>query len=219
MKMLLPIAGVAVLSGMMTGCATVSPEECRAAYQNEYARLAALPPAEVVSSPNFDVSNCARLSCDLFNEVHPLMKAYVDKTESSREYIGFMNDIQYYVKEEKMSEQDACKKVIDDVMAADATRPDDQKLWPKIQKGIAAVNELDPKNQLVKIAVLTARNLEIDKSVKTLPKSFRHEDFMGMAQRVSECAAISKQLTDAAECLTYLSDQYSRVIALDNYAR
>jgi len=199
---------------IFTGCAT-----SRDAIQKEYARLAALPPGVMVVSPNLEVANVAKASCDTFSVVQPMMKAYVDKTESNREYTGFMNDIAYYVKEEKMTEQAACKKVHDDVIAADAKRPADQKLWPKIAKGIAAANELDPKVQLTKIAALTARNLEIRDSVKNLPTSFQSEDFMGKAQRVKECSAISAQVMDSAECLVFLGEQYRRVIELETYVR
>ena len=89
-----------------------------------------------------------------------MMKAYVAKVESCREYTGFMNDIRYYVEEEKLSNKEACRKVCDAVIAADANRAGGQKIWPKIQKGIVAANELDPKKQLAKIALLIARNTE-----------------------------------------------------------
>jgi len=203
----------------VAGCFTTSPEERRAAYQKEFERLSNLPPAVAVASPNKAITKCAKLSCDLFNEVQPLMKAYVAKVESNREYTGFMNDVQYYVKEEKLSNQEACKKVKDDVVAADANRPDDQKVWPKIKRGIAAANELDPKKQLAQIAILVARNADIQKEVSDLPKSFSNEDFAGKMKRGDECSAISKQLAESAECLVYLGDQYSRVVELESYAR
>ena len=207
------------LCACVSGCFTTSPEERRAALQKEFERLKSLPPAVMVASPNKDVAKCAKLSCDLFNEVQPLMKAYADKVETSREYIGFMNDIQYYVEDEKLSNQEACKKVKDSVVAADANRPNDQKVWPKIERGVAAANELDPKKQLAKIAILVARNEDIKKTVSDLPKSYSNEDFQGKLKRGDECSAISKQLAESAECLAYLGDQYARVVELENYAR
>jgi hypothetical protein len=214
MNKLVAVSAVALSVGLVAGCATT-----RDAYQKEFERLSSLQPAAPVASPNRDVANCAQMSCDLFNEAHSLMKAYVAKTEANLEYTGFMNDVQYYVDEEKMDAKAACKKVADDVIAADAQRPDDQKLWPKIQKGIAAANSLDPKKQLAQIAILVARNTEIVKSVSNLPNSFQNEDFMGKAQRGVECANISKQLSETLECLTFLGDQYSRVLELEAYAR
>ena len=148
MNKVMMIAGAIALIGVMTGCLTMSPEERREAYAKEYERLAALPPAEVVQSPNKAISDCAKLSCDLFNEVQPLMKAYATAVENRREYTGFMNDVRYYVEEEGMSNKDACKKVHDAVIAADAKLPADQKVWPKIQKGIVAANQLDPRSSL-----------------------------------------------------------------------
>ena len=223
MKVMMAVGAIAVIV-LMTGCSTMlpakmSPEEQRAKYQEEFARFAALPPAQLVFSPHPAVANCARLSCNLFNAVHPMMRAYVAKVETSREYTAFMNEVRYCVEEEKLSNEDACKKVYDAVVAADANRPDSEKLWPKIQQGVAAANELDPRRQLAQIAVLVASNRKIDKSMRALPKAFKKGDFMAKVQRASECAAITKQLTDSLRCLAYLEDQYSRVVEIENYAR
>lgn len=213
---------VAALVGLMvTGCFTMSPEEQREAYQKEFARLAALPPAGQVATPDPDLANIAKLSCDLFNEVQPMMKAYAAKVESSREFTGFMNDVQYYVKEEKMSEKDACKKVMDDVVASDAKRAEGEKVWPKIQKGIAAANELDPKKQLVQIATLIARNTEISKSVQGFKESpaFKNGDYQAKLARANECGEILNQLEETGKCLYFLQDQFTRVVELDNCSR
>lgn len=221
MKKLAIVCTTLMMGAFWAGCATTSPEKQREAYQNEYKRLAALPPAQMVASPNPDVANLAKMSCDLFNEFQPMMKAYVDKVETSREYTGFLNDVRYYVEQEKMSEADACKKVAADVQAADAKLAADQKVWPKILRGYAAVGELDVKSQLVKIAALVARNQKIVESVKNLSsgKSFEKEDFMGKAQRGRECNAILSQATDTLNCLKYLGDQYTRSLELEAYAR
>jgi len=88
MNKLVGIAGVGMAVAVVAGCATT-----RDAYEKEYARLSSMPPATLVVSPNREVANCAKSSCDLFNEVQPLMKAYVAKTESSHEFTGFMNDV------------------------------------------------------------------------------------------------------------------------------
>ena len=225
MKKVMMVVGAIAFTTLMTGCsmlepAKLSPEEQRAKYQEEFTQFAALPPAQRVHSPNRAIADCAKLSCDLFNEMHPMMKAYVAKVESSREYTAFMNEVRYCVEEEKLSNKDACKKVYDAVIADDAKRPDGEKLWPKIHNGIVAANELDPKKQLAQIAVLIARNSNITKSAQELPKAFSKEkDFRVKAQRASECAAVLKQAMDCLVCLNYLSDQYSRVVELDNYAR
>jgi len=210
---------LASIAATIAGCTTMTPEEQRAAYQKEFSRLAALPPAEKVVSPNSAVDNCAKLSCDLFNEVQPMMKAYVAQVENYREYTAFMNEIKYCVEEEKMSEEAACKKVTDAVTAADANRPADQKVWPKIKAGIDATNALEPKKQLAQLATLVARNTQIVSSVGNLPQSFGSEDYMGKIKRASECAAITKQSGETLKCLNYLIDQYNRVSELDEYVR
>lgn len=201
---------------LLQGCVT---EESRAARQKKYSRLYSLPPAEPVPSSNEEVSICAQLSCDLFNEVHPLMKAYVDKIDSNREYISFMNDVRYYVEEEKMSNADAIKKVVDAVIAADVNLPDKEKLWPKIQKGVAATKELDPKTQLIKLTELIARSKNVTERVAKLPVSFMNESLQDKFDRVRECFAIGKQLADVKKCLIFLVDQYLRVVELENSSK
>jgi len=213
------VFAIAAVAVTFAGCTTMTPEEQRAAYQEEFSRLAALPPAEKVVSPNSAIDSCAKLSCDLFNEVQPMMKAYVSQVENFREYTAFMNEIKYCVEEEKLSEDAACKKVADAVTAADANRPADQKVWPKIKAGIDAANALEPKKQLAQLATLVARNTQIVSSVNNLPQAFASEDFMGKAKRASECAAISKQSGETLKCLNYLMDQYNRVSELDEYVR
>lgn len=213
MKKLTMIVGALLAGVILTGCAT-----SRDSWQKEYARLAALPPGMMVESPDPHVAEVARTSSEVFTEVQSVMKAYVDKIDASHEYTGFMNDIAYFVKEEKLSDEDACKKVYEAVLAADANRPADQQVWPKIAKGIAAANELDPKKQLSQLALLTARNLTVVENVQNLKKSF-NGDFATVAQRTRECTAILEQTKDSAECLLFLGEQFRRVIVLKNYAR
>lgn len=219
MNKMLVLTGCAIVAFAMVGCVTSSSADRRAAYQEEYNRFKALPAAKQVESPNEEIAACAKLSCDLFNELHPVMKAYIEKVDSSREYVGFMCDVRYYVEEEGLSNEAACKKVADDVKAADAARADGEKIWPKICQGISAAHELDPKKQLVQIADLTVRNKNIAERMKKLPDSYKDEPFQSKLQRTKECSAISKQSADVGECLLFLGDQYSRVLELESISK
>lgn len=87
------------------------------------------------------------------------MKAFVAMTETSLEYEGFANDAKVCAETEHISLQEAYKKIAAEVVAADANRPDGQKLWPKIEKGIAAANVLYARTQGV---------LEMDSQVNDL---------------------------------------------------
>ena len=78
MKKVMMVVGAIAFTTLMTGCsvlapAKLSPEEQRAKYQEEFTQFAALPPAKMVASPNRAIADCAKLSCDLFNEMHPMM--------------------------------------------------------------------------------------------------------------------------------------------------
>jgi len=186
--------------------------------QEEYARLAALPPAERIHAPDKTIDDLGRLSCDLFNEVHPLMKAYVAASETHREYIGFMNDIQVCVQEEKLSNEEACKKVSAAVMAEDANRPADQKVWPRIVEGINAANALDPAKMLKDLVVLTARNAQFIKSAAELKNSFKGFD-AATIKKASAVGKISEQLATTGECLVFLTEKFRQVQVLKYYQK
>lgn len=259
-KYKLMVISVVLLAGMMfTGCSTVKQWsadvqdwysakqlEWREARQKELKQLAALPPAQmVVVSPKPDITNCAitnaicaKLSCDLFNMAQPKMKAYIAFAETSREYTGFVNDIQYYMEEEKLPVQEACKKVADAVKAADAKRPDDQKIWPKIVKGVNAARTLGTENQLAPIMELSSRRLGVSamlgknlKRMDKLQKKFKdakkkkeidentYRQCIGVIMsRRAECAAINNQLNLTSRCISFMRDQYSRMKDLEKYA-
>ena len=214
MKKLMVIAGAVALAGVIAGCAST-----REAVQKEYERLTSLPAAEQVVSPNKQVNDVGRASSDLYNVCHAKLKNYVAATENHREFTGFMNDVQFVMKNEGLSEADAMAKVCALVQEEDKARPDAEKVWPRIVKGWAAANALDPAKQLAEIARLVIRNQEIVKSAKELPNSFKNEDFMGKAKRASEVSLITAQLAQTAEMLAFLGEQYRRVQKLKTYQK
>jgi len=235
-----------------TGCSTIkswsnSVQEWHAANQvkrrnqiaQEFKRLASLPPAQLIVSPDPEIADCAKLSCALFNDAQVKMKAYVDFTETAREYTGFINDVQYYIKEEKLSSQDACKKVVDAVIAADAARSESEKLWPRIKRGCVAARALGPQNQLALISGLHERWFEIHKRLgkidKLLDKRYKELKLARKSHQIddqaliegknliknrrAECMAINGQLNEASNYMSLISDQYNRVVELENYTK
>lgn len=215
MKKLMMVAGVAALVVMIAGCATVTREDIA----KEYERVAALPPAERIHSPNKAVDDFGRLSFDLYNYCHPLLKNYVAATTNHRQYTGFMNDVQFVMKSEGLSEEDAMAKVCALVQEEDQARPEAEKVWPKIVEGWAAANALDPAKQLAEIARLLLRNHEIVVSAQALPNSFKNEDFIGQAQRAVEVGLITAQLAQTTEMLGFLGEQFRRVQKLKTYQK
>ncbi len=229
---------------ILAGCSTISEwcagvQEWYAAQRaKEFKRLVALPPAQMVRSPRKDIALCAKQSCDLFNVAQPKMRAYIAKVETSHEYLGFVNDVQYYIEEEKMSSAEAQKKVRDAVIAADAKRPDDEKVWPKIQKGAVAARQWGSEDDWKQFWKLSAYESEVGGKVRKICKEFddreKHlrklsknkqiskEQFQAessvIKERRAECAAIQKQLSDARGCISFMMDQYQRAKELEDYA-
>lgn len=209
------LAVCAVGASLLTGCFTMSREEVA----KEYERLTSLPPAARILSPCKPVDDVARASYDLFNFVQPLLKEYVAATTNHREYTGFMNDVQFVMKDENLSREEAMKKVVATILEEDKARAEADKVWPKVMIGWQAADALDPVKKLAEIARLALRNQEIVKSAKALPKAFDNEDLMSKAQRGAECYKILGQLAESAECLGFLGEQYRRVQLLKNYRK
>ena len=211
----------------------------REAQEKEYKRLAALPPAQVVvKSPRRDIVDCSRQSRDLFNVAQPKMKAYITLTENSYEYRGYINDVQYYIEEEKMSSAEAQKKVRDTVIAGDANRPDGEKIWPKIVKGAEAARQFGAESEWKLFLGLRVRHLEINarlvkiiqslnkqrkelskaEKAKRISRAQRLEKEIELVQRLSECMAIQQQLSDSGKCISYMVEQCNRVRELEREA-
>ena len=206
--------GMVAVAVLMAGCAST-----RETVQREYERVIAMPPAEQVVSPNKQVNDVGRLSFDQYNFCHSLLKEYVAATENHREYAGFMNDVQCVMKDEGLGEEDAMAKVCAIIKDEDNARPDTEKVWPRVEAGWSAANALDPAKKLAEIARLVVRNQEISKSAKTLPDSYKEEDFKSKIARGAESGTISKQLAQSAEMLAFLGEQYRRVQIAKNYRK
>ena len=240
--MLIGLSAIALVG--ITGCSSLSEWydaqllQWREAQEREYRRLAGLPPAQAVQSPNRNIAFLAKQSCDLFNMAQPKMRAYIALTENSYEYNGFVNDVRYYIENEKMTEAEAQKKVYDAVIAADATRPDDEKVWPKILKGAAAARQFGPQSERDQMMALLSRSIEISAAVVNICKTLRDrqkkmkklvkekkmskkqmkEENGLIMQRLAECSAIQMQLSEAGRCISFMMDQYNRAKELEREA-
>ena len=235
------IAMAAVAAGMLFGgCASIQQwyaeqqVKWREARVKEYHRLSNLPPAEPVATPDKDIALCAAASCALLNESVPLMRAYVAQIESSHEFTGYINDIQYLIENDKMDPKAACDKVTQEVMAADASLPEEEKIWPKIVKGIQAYQTLGTTAGEKRISELFSRNLDIglavgkiEKKLHKQEKELKHEKDkrakkareQEIAARRAECWAVRDQLSTSMRCISIMRDQADRASELEQYAR
>ena len=252
MRTLITVVGIALAGRVFFGCSTMkewsaSAQEWyetqqlkrREAQEKEYKRLAALPPAQVVvQSPSKEISICAKQSCDLFNVAQPKMRAYIALTENSYEYRGYINDVQYYIEEEKMSSADAQKKVRDAVIAGDAKRPDGEKVWPKIVKGAEAARQFGSESEFKQFLALRASHLEIEARLvkiiqnlfklrkelkkaakeKRISKDERLAKENAILQRLEECTAVQQQLSDAGKCISFMVEQHNRIMEFEKEA-
>ena len=200
----------ACIAAVVTGCMTMTPEEKRAAIEKEYARIASLPPPKRIIVNDKALNDLGLVACDNFSFAHRLMKEYVAATENNRDYVGFLNDIQYFVKEEGLSEQDAYNKAWAAVLEHDAKVAEAEKVGPRIIKGAAAVRALDPKKKLAELAIIGIEIAKASKSASQLKNSFKGFD-AGTIAKAAAAANIIKQLSEALECYAFTLEQYRRV--------
>ena len=210
MKKSLLFVGAALLmaAGLVTGCAS-----SRDAMAKEYERLAAIKPGpKIIFSGDKAINDLGVLSYNSHVFALDLMKNYVNATENHREYLAFMSDMDYYVKEEKMSEKDAYEKIKAEVSAKDPA------LWKQVEAGIEATNALGPVEMLKKIAPVAASAANVTKSAAQLKNSFKGFDQTTLL-KAKACADIINECTITTECLAFLTIQFERVIQAQTYRK
>ena len=201
---------------IVTGCGGAA----RDAMQKEYARLAAVTPEPPVRCPSDRALDDLGVAVAVnFAFTHKLMKEYVDATTNHREYIGFLNDVKFYMDEEKLDEKAAMEKVRTAIIAEDAkAEKEEDKVWPRVVAGIKAVDALGPENKIKEIIPVAAANLKLAKSASGLKKTFTSLD-AAVIQKAVCCGNILKQTTYTGECLVFLEEQFRRVLVAKYYSK
>lgn len=199
----------------VTGCATA-----RDAMQKEYQRLASTPPAPVVRFPEDRAIDNLGLAVNVnYVFAHKTMKEYVDATENNREYIAFLNDIEYFMETENLDEKAATEKVVKGIMEQDAKITDPEaKVWPRVVKGIYAVDALKPEKKIKELGVVLLANAQALSTITELRNSFTGFDAPTLL-KIAACVEIGIQVTFTAECLMFLTEQYRRTLVAKYYAK
>lgn len=206
MNRLMMVATAAMVGAMVTGCMTAKEK-----VTEEYNRITALPPAErIVCGCDKAIDDLGGAVCDARNFAQGKLAAYVKATESHREYVGFLNDVEVLVKEEGLSNEEAVKKLNAEILKEDATRADADKVWPRIVEGIIAVEALKPETMLKELAVATLKNADLIATASRLQNSFSGFDATTL-RKASAAANIAKQVSETAECLALLTEQFRKV--------
>ena len=205
-------AGLAMFT---TGCAS-----SRDAMQKEYDRLAAVTPEPPVRcSVDRAIDDLGVAVGVNYAFAHKLMKEYVDATTNHREYIGFLNDVKYYMEEEKLDEKAAYEKVVAGIMEQDAKAASpEEKVWPRVVAGIKAVDALSPENKLKELAPVVIATVKCISTAKELKNSFKGFDATTVEKGIA-CVKILEQGVYTTECLAFLTEQFKRVLVAKHYAK
>lgn len=205
-------AGLAMFT---TGCASN-----RDAMQKEYDRLAAVTPEPPVRcSVDRAIDDLGVAVGVNYAFAHKLMKEYVDATTNHREYIGFLNDVKYYMEEEKLDEKAAFEKVVAGIMEQDAKAASpEEKVWPRVVAGMKAVDALSPENKLKELAPVVIATAKCISTAKELKNSFKGFDATTVEKGIA-CVKILEQGVYTTECLAFLTEQFKRVLVAKYYAK
>ena len=233
-------AAIALIGCFVGGCESIQQwyadqqVKWRESRQKEYQELSKLPPCQPIASPDKKIAALGKLSSELLNVTVPMMRAYVTQVEVSREYTGYINDIQYLITEKKVDSKEACAQVTREVMEADKSLPEEEKIWPKIKKGILAAKTLGTQEGHKRILQIEDRRItiasdvgKIQSALYKLQKAMKHEKNKQVKEakmkeidaRLSECAAIDGQLHTVWKCVSFMLDQWDRTQELEEYSR
>lgn len=212
MKKIIFVSIVAAMA--LTGC--MSTKERISA---EYNRIISIAPAQpVVCACDKSIESLGAAVCDIHNLSQEKLNAYVKATENHREYIGFMNDVELLVKEEGLNNEDAVKRVSDEILKEDATRADEEKVWPRVTAGIESVESLKPEVVLTEIAAATVKNIDFIQTANGLRDSFNGFDETTL-EKLMAVKDITLQATETSECLGFLTEQYRKVLVAKLYKK
>ena len=210
------VATALLLACVVTGCAS-----SRDAFTQEYNRLASMTPEPPVRCPQDKAIDDLGVGVGVnYAIAHKWMKEFVDATTNSREFIAFMNDVNYYMEEEKLDHKAAVEKVYKEILAADEKIADPkEKVWPRVAAGINAVNSLmNVKAKQAEIKAVIAATKKTIAGAQKLKDSFKGFDADTIAKGLA-CVQITKQATATFECLVFLSVQFENTRAATFYAK
>jgi len=142
-----PVGFLGALMVLFSGCGTMESKptyEDRKAQEKNYLQFAQHQP---IVHQRFAQENYLNmldiLACDKFNFAHRYLRAMVTESENHRLGFGFCNDVDYFVKEENLTANEAAQKTRQLVMKEDEGRPsvhENAKHWPRILAWYNAYN-------------------------------------------------------------------------------
>lgn len=138
---------VCALGGLFCGCGSLNSGPTyadRKAQEKSYLQFAQHQPyAHQAFAQERYLNILDFLVCEKFNFSHRYLREMVTESENHRLGVGFCNDVDYFVKAERLTPEAAAQKVRQIVMKDDESRPsayENEKRWPRIQAWYSSYN-------------------------------------------------------------------------------
>ncbi len=206
----------AVILAFVTGCASKGKTNKEVASEfDEFKK--SLPPAEWVEVGMPALDSVGALSAQLYNDTYVTMMEYINAADNHRYYVMLLNDVEAVKKEaekknEKLDDEAAVQKVLNDCAEQDKTRAEQDKLMPRVIEGYNAVQALQPANKIATLIPLIARIAETAATAKNLPNEVKAAagNPMQAAKMVKSAQNVISQLVKTAKMANWTKDQYDR---------
>lgn len=206
----------AVILAFVTGCASKGKTNKEVASEFDEFKNS-LPPAEWVEVGMPALDSVGALSAQLYNDTYVTMMEYINAADNHRYYVMLLNDVEAVKKEaekknEKLDDETAVQKVLNDCAEQDKTRAEQDKLMPRVIEGYNAVQALQPANKIATLIPLIARIAETAATAKNLPNEVKAAagNPMQAAKMVKSAQNVISQLVKTAKMANWTKDQYDR---------
>ncbi|MGE4563844.1 MAG: hypothetical protein AB7F32_03160 [Victivallaceae bacterium] len=184
-------------AALLTGCRTAA--EVNASYEDYLKNRQA---TQTVSCGDQSIDAIAASSAKLHEKTNKLLDDYLAATNP--DYRRFCGAVDYKMNEENLSRAAAVEAVKQEYMKT----PEGKKEWEDVEKGIKAVEALDPARKLAEIKDLLASTASASVGAAQLGSAFRTLDGTTVRKAVA-VMKVADQTGDSIKALNYLQRFYS----------
>ncbi len=196
---LLHFAMLAVMTIAFGGCASLSPMEEAQKQFEEFQETR--PPAAAVETGDAKIDNISHASAELYGFTIRYLDEYIAAADNRKEYLGFIAEVEYLMKNKNISREAAYEEVRKACMA------EAPEIWPKVVEGYNAVNALEPENKLNELLPLVPRAAQIVADASSLQSSLLGFD-AAIINKLSAVKSVLVQAKFSGKALDFLVRQY-----------
>ena len=209
------IVMIAMVMGMfLYGCASLgSKSDSRQAYEKFQKER---PDVAYVQTGDQALDKTASLSANIYGTTVKYLNEYIAASENNRAYIGFTNEVNYEIQDNKKSATDAIQATLENIKKSDVEAKTNN--YNDVIVAMNALNALKPENKLAELAPLGTQAVEVAASASKLKNSFTSFDTTVLT-KLQSAKNILNQANYTVDALSFLQRQYSIVQETKSYMK